>query len=645
MAVIRGTSGNDILAGTSASDELYGLGGDDVLDGGEGADIYDGGDGHDLFKIWGAAGADIFIGGDGLDIIRLIDGVSTVSFSAPAGAGVERLDFGGFDLTGTDGDDVFNLGSIVAFVGRRTIWLNDGDDVFLGAAASDDVHGGNGDDRLEGGGGHDILEGGTGNDILDGGSGNDRFILRGLSGTDVFRGGSGTDRIVIAGGTEVSRLMVTDAASVEILSFDGGELNGTASRDLFDLSGIAAYENRQTIRMGSGVDIFYGSLAGDAVDGGSGNDRIDGAGGNDRIEGGIGNDTLLGGDGDDVFLIQGAFGIDAYDGGRGNDVIEVTGGAHTRHLLLGTEASIEVLKFTGADLNGTDEDDVFDLAGISTIVDGRTIWLQSGDDEFTGAQAGDSVAGGDGDDMLDGAGGDDVLEGGRGNDLLIGGSGNDAFLLQGDFGNDTIRGGIGIDAVRIVAAAEATSFILDAAASIEILAFADGDLIGTNGNDRFDLSGVMTVTGPRTFWLNSGNDTFVGSRTGDKIHSGGGNDVLQGGMGADQLYGGTGYDTFVYASTADSTMAAAGRDRIEDFSSREGDHIDLTAIDAQTADTVDQAFKFIGTNGYSGTSGELRIMVVSNGVFVYADTNGDRSSDMSIFVAGVTGLTAADFLL
>ena len=41
----------------------------------------------------------------------------------------------------------------------------------------------------------------------------------------------------------------------------------------------------------------------------------------------------------------------------------------------------------------------------------------------------------------------------------------------------------------------------------------------------------------------------------------------------------------------------------------------------------------------------MRVAVVTSGVLVYADLDGDRSSDMSILVTGVTSLTAADFIL
>ncbi|WP_372053802.1 hypothetical protein P7L74_18940 [Tistrella mobilis] len=646
MATIRGTSGSDRLAGTDIADTLYGLDGNDILDGGEGNDVYDGGNGNDTFLIWGDAGTDIFRGGAGTDTIRLADGTSTSAFVLGTKASVERIDFAGADLTGTDGDDVFDLRGVISLIGRRTIWLNDGDDSFTGSAAGDSVHGGTGDDRLDGGAGDDILEGGVGNDTLIGNDGNDRIVLQGRTGQDKILGGAGTDRLVIAGGTQVNFLSLTASASIEILRFEADAmLEGTSGRDTIDLSGVTAYENRQIIRLGSGVDSFTGSRSGDLVDGGNGDDRLLGGDGNDILEGGAGNDVLNGGNGNDIFRVQGAFGADSYAGGAGTDTLDIIGGAQTTSLLLPGSTSVEILRFNDFDLSGTDGDDRFDLSGITTITNRRTIWLNDGDDRFTGSRTVDDVHGGEGDDRLDGGAGNDIIEGGGGNDTLLGDSGNDIFRVQGDFGIDIIRGGTGTDTLQVVAGAETSSLHLNAAASVEILAFTDADLTGTDGNDSFDLSGVTKITNGRTIWLNAGNDLFVGSQTVDRIHGGAGNDRLQGGKGADILTGGTGRDTFAYTATSDSTVAATGRDRIEDFSQAQGDQIDLSALDAITGTSGNQAFTYIGSAGFSGKGGEVRVAVVTSGVLVYADLDGDKSSDMSILVAGITSLTAADFIL
>ena len=78
----------------------------------------------------------------------------------------------------------------------------------------------------------------------------------------------------------------------------------------------------------------------------------------------------------------------------------------------------------------------------------------------------------------------------------------------------------------------------------------------------------------------------------------------------------------------------------------QGDRIDLSAIDADRRDGYDNdAFRYVGTDAFSGAAGELRYGRVAGGVIVQADTNGDRVADMAFLVAGNQALLASDFLL
>ena len=120
--------------------------------------------------------------------------------------------------------------------------------------------------------------------------------------------------------------------------------------------------------------------------------------------------------------------------------------------------------------------------------------------------------------------------------------------------------------------------------------------------------------------------------------------TLTGGQGADQLWGGLGADRFVFLAASDS--APQMRDQIRDFSRAQGDRIDLSAIDADRRDGYDNdAFRYVGTDAFSGAAGELRYGRVAGGVIVQADTNGDRVADMAFLVAGNQALLASDFLL
>jgi serralysin len=127
----------------------------------------------------------------------------------------------------------------------------------------------------------------------------------------------------------------------------------------------------------------------------------------------------------------------------------------------------------------------------------------------------------------------------------------------------------------------------------------------------------------------SGNDVLKG---------GAGNDILFGGAGKDVLIGGTGADTFVFKQTNDSTPGQA--DRIIDFSHAQGDHIDLSSIDANTHAAGDQAFTYIGRAAFTDVAGQLHYA----NHMLEGDTNGDGKADIQIHV-NVASLSAGDLIL
>ena len=159
------------------------------------------------------------------------------------------------------------------------------------------------------------------------------------------------------------------------------------------------------------------------------------------------------------------------------------------------------------------------------------------------------------DDLLYGRAGNDRLLGWAGDDELYGGAGNDR--LEGHLGRDLLTGG------------------------------ADDDrLYGGNGNDR--LVGDAAT--------DAGDDVLRGGIGNDVLRGGAGNDNVGGDEGADTLYGGAGRDRFYFRSVADSAPAS-GIDTIQDFSTTQGDRIDLRTIDASTDVAGDQAFTWIGRDG------------------------------------------------
>lgn len=304
-----------------------------------------------------------------------------------------------------------------------------------------------------------------------------------------------------------------------------------------------------------------------------------------------------------------------------------------------------------------------------------------GDALAGGAGGNDTISAGEGDDTVYAGAGDDVVDPDLGDDLIFGGTGADT--LNGGSGVDTIQGGRGADvmyggsdtgdtvsyagssaAVRVtITYGSATTGVGGDAAGDTIGGFGhvigsghddvltdsvkptvafgynDNRFDGGAGNDRLALGG-----GDDLGLGGDGRDTVLGELGNDTLKGEAGNDRITGGLGADRLYGGGDADQFVYTSLADSSVDAAGRDQISDFSQFDGDRIDLRQIDAVTGGSND-AFAFIGTSRFSGTAGEVRTVNTLTGILVQADVNGDRIADFSVKVVAAFPITADDFLL
>ena len=157
-----------------------------------------------------------------------------------------------------------------------------------------------------------------------------------------------------------------------------------------------------------------------------------------------------------------------------------------------------------------------------------------------------------------------------------------------------------------------------------------------------DVRPILGTEGDDTLNGTASNDRIEGLGGRDIIDGGAGNDLIIGGVGPDRLTGGAGGDRFVYTALSESTPALAGRDTILDFSSVQGDKIDLSAIDARTDQAGNQAFIFVADD-FTGTPGELSIIRWSTFSTVQLDVNGDGVADFMVNVVGTIGAT--DFIL
>ncbi|MBD9641974.1 hypothetical protein IB277_37615 [Ensifer sp. ENS07] len=239
--------------------------------------------------------------------------------------------------------------------------------------------------------------------------------------------------------------------------------------------------------------------------------------------------------------------------------------------------------------------------------------------------------------------GDDLIEGGAGGDYLDGGAGADSLSYRGSDAGVQINLATGSASGGDAQGDQFTLFenvwgsdfadTLTGDAGINFLrGFLGNDRsYGGNGNDRL--------------FSHEGNDVLYGEVGNDIMRGGTGNDVLIGGAGADDLYGEAGSDRFDFNLTTESTVSSTGRDTIFAFRHAEGDKIDLSTIDANTAAAGNQAFIFTGTAAFSGINGELRYTKTASDTYVYADVNGDKTADMAIHLDLAVNLQASDFIV
>lgn len=273
-------------------------------------------------------------------------------------------------------------------------------------------------------------------------------------------------------------------------------------------------------------------------------------------------------------------------------------------------------------------------------------------------------------DQLFGEDGNDVLMGNAGRDSLYGG--NDS--LQGDAGDDLMEGGTGADSLYCDAGKDI--YVIDSTGDRLIWDYYDSGIdelrsaiswtlgdyqenltltgsaakgIGNAGNNIILGNAVTNVlsgrAGSDSLSGGAGNDTLFGGSGRDTLLGGAGNDALVGNSGDDLLIGGLGAERFVFSLRSDSSVSSTGRDVIADFSRSQGDQIDLTGIDANTGLSGNQAFRFIGSTGFTGQAGQLHAQSVSGGTLISGDVNGDRVADFAILLDDRITLNANCFLL
>lgn len=325
-------------------------------------------------------------------------------------------------------------------------------------------------------------------------------------------------------------------------------------------------------------DNLVGDEFNNIISGGNGNDYLSGGAGDDKLYGGNGNDIIGGGDGDD--RIFGNAGDDKLYGGKGNDV-----------------------------LNDTDGNDYMD-GGYGD----DTLFAGNGNDRLFGGEGNDKLYGMSGNDVLYGGVGDDLLHGGKGNDVLNGGDGNDKLfgdegddIIYGGKGNNQLHGGAGNDKLY----SEAGEDVLYGHEGNDILFGGGGNdkLYGQDGNDTLNGGAGNDVlsggNGDDRLYGEAGNDSLNGGAGADRLFGGIGNDIINGGAGKDHLYGGAGADTFVFAN-----IGLANVDIIHDFSLRQGDKIDISALLSDNFGSTSDITDFVK---FTASKGQVTMSIDVNG--------------------------------
>lgn len=261
-----------------------------------------------------------------------------------------------------------------------------------------------------------------------------------------------------------------------------------------------------------------------------------------------------------------------------------------------------------------------------------------------GTPANDVLNGGIGDDTLNGFGGDDSLSGAAGNDLLNGGSGNDALI--GGAGIDILIGGAGRDAYYLD---DSNDQLIDSDGIDTIYSSVDfflpsgfenlwlrGGAIGGSGNglnNRIYGNSIANVLRG-----DEGSDDLRGAAGDDSLDGGNGNDTLRGQLGVDTLTGGSGADHFWFESPLHSTNNA---DLITDFSSAEGDRIDLSRV-IFSGLAVGPLAPTALCNGSTFTSSEQRLLFDGYSLVYDADGSGAGLGVCFARLSGVTALNSTD---
>ena len=326
--------------------------------------------------------------------------------------------------------------------------------------------------------------------------------------------------------------------------------------------------------------------------------------------------------------------------GVGNDIL---------HLMIPTPNDTAIRTYQGNDV-------VAVLSPVSGST-GYRFYLGTGNDTLLGSNVDDKYYDEGGHDQINMGDGSDTVFAGPGNDTIDGGSNTSG---GGEINGDTIHFGVAYDMFG-------NGTVVTQGVTLD-LASTTAQALGFYGNDTFlNFENVVGGVGNDHFsGTNAANLLSGGSGGADFLRGFGGDDMLLGWSGADILIGDGGADLLYLGRSGpdvqvDSAPDVAKYIRISDSTDENMDEIfnfqniaaggagydkiDLSSIDANPSLAGDQAFKFVGSAGFSSPGGEVRLAQFDGATLVMVDNDGDSTAEMVILIHGSTGLVAGDFIL
>lgn len=538
----------------------------------------------------------------------------------------------GMDVTGGDGNDVFELGGT-----NDTVDGGAGNDTITATGGDNNISGGDGDDDIVTGDGDDVIDLGEGNDFVDSGAGDDTITNDG--GNNTVIAGDGNDSITLGDGDNY----INSGAGDDTITAGNGD------------NDVISGDGNDSITLGDGFNI---------VDAGAGNDSITLGHGPNDITAGDGDDAITAGNGDNDV-----------DAGAGNDSVTLGDGDNI----------VDAGDGTNAITAGDGQNEVYGGANVDSITlgdGGNYVEAGAGNDAVTTGDGIDGIDGGDGDDTLSAGGGDDIIYGGAGADDIYGGAGADLIITGDatDASNEFVDAGAGDDTVITLGEQLTGADVLGGG--------ADNDTLNINSANG-DTSGLNNVTGFETINLNGGNHaytiangsafdadttavtidasdvnktgadsanvdastlsrgiTLIGGDGDDTLIGGAGDDVIVGdgdtgadSGGVDDLQGGAGNDQFLFETgeltTADAVDGGEGDDEIvltENSSNAvAGIGAGVTSIERVLAHDNTSGTVSVEFNGF--TNGDLTNVV-------HVDGSQLVTNDLTVSQIGQTAATA-----